>query len=428
MRKLFVTLFIITITLQAHTLQELQQMYQKQEYKKTYAALQNFLENNPTDIKAISLLGDCAYKLNDFDDAMAIYDRVLILDEKNIYAKMQEAKIYIKTNNNKLANLELYALENTSLTKEQKKEFLSIKNTLSKKVIRKKDKIFRGRIALGLLHDTNSNGDIGEKGMFFPAINLNYQGDKKRKDFAHFENLKLLANLKSKDNKGILARIDAYNKSYFKSDNNDLSYVALNLSPYYNFEGYQLVLPLSANKIFKDKKSYLNTYGIGIDFKKSMDDILFEVGYRFFLNKYYNPHKGKNYKNHNLYAGLQSILSQNILTHAYLRYSHAKETKDLRTDVSYNSYGLSLGAKKEFLKNYTLYANIDFDAYNYTDVDRILLKKRADRIFDYNIGLSYRIFKSSYVNFDLHFIDKQSNHVLYDYNKLLSSVKYEYRF
>lgn len=431
MKRLFCLFFIFTLTtLFADNLKDAISLYNKKEYKQAYAKVQTYLKKSPSNIRANRLLGDCAYMLGLYDDAMAAYDRVLILDPNNMYSKIQEAKIFAISGYKNMSKLELDAiLASGKLTDKQREEALKIRNTIDpKKVTKKEKKIVNGSISIGLMYDTNTNGDIGDKSFNLPSYNLNYKGSKEEKDFAIFENLYLSADLNMDETLGLLTTLNIYNRNYFDMSKNDLSYLFLNVAPYYESGGFKILLPLVLNKAFLGHNSYVNMYGGGIDIKKYIQNGVFEAGYRYFKNDYYKKNDGRDSNSHNLYAGVQYLFLNDMLAYTYLKYATNREKKDLRTDVNYNSFGIDIGLNKEIVTNFVLRSKFGFKNYDYKDFNKVFLNKRSDKVYSYGLGLTYNFLKSSSLDFDIDYIDRNSNQLISQYDRFISMLSYMYRF
>lgn len=435
MKRLFYILCVVVLNSAFASditgLADLYDLYNKKEYKQVHKKTKAYLKQNPLSLDGNLLLGNCAYKLGNYDEAMAAYDRVLILEPEHTYAKFQEAKIYIKSKQENMAKLELDALLAKKLTKKQRSNILklrdSIKNTSPKKAIAKSSD-FNGEVGLGLMYDTNPSANIGEKSFVLPAYSIEYNGTKQENDFAHYENLYLQINRDMYKSFGLLASFNAYNKSYFDLDENDFSYLLFNLSPYYNAGDYKIFLPLVFNKVFLDHSSYLNTFGGGITVKKSINKGLVEAGYKYLENRYYGEDQSKDSRYQNIYLGLRYILFDDMLAYMYAKYTHNREKEDLRTDINYNSLGFDIGARKEIFMNLIARAKFSFNSYKYKDINRVFLNKRDDDIYSYSLGLSYNINSASSVDFDVKLLDKRSNQFLYEYDRIMTMLGYRYKF
>ncbi len=419
--------------LNASIIQDINSAYVSKDYKKAYDKLQVLLDKNPTNIKANLLLANCAYNLSLYDKAMAAYDRVLILDENNAYAKIQEAKIYLKNKNTYMAKLELDSLlKLKTLSDKHRQTVLDLRAKIQKKQEQKKkaakSKYFNGSFNAGLMYSTNPNSDIGNKSYIVPANSLPYKGESEKSDFSAFARVNVSFEKEIDESFGIFSSFDVYTNNYFKESQNNLAYLVANVSPYFYQKGIKLLLPLSYNRVFSENHSFVDTYGIGVEALKDIKNGQLDLGYKFSVNKYYGKNKAKDATHHDLYAGIQAIVSSDILTYAYLRYVKNKEKKDLRTDVNYNSYGFDMGMNKEIYKKLMAKLAISYKNYTYTDQDKMFLNKRKDNVYSYIVGLNYNIDNVSFIDVDLNYVNKSSNQFLYDYDNIILSSSYSYKF
>lgn len=423
--------FVLSVSLKA-SYGDIVQEYKNKNYQGTINKAQELLRQTPEHIQANLLLGNAAYMLKDYHKAMSAYDRVLILDPDHIQARLQVAQIYSLTSNYELLRIELNLLQTLPLSKEQQKivENLRAKTPTKKSSKASKHKNFQGVVSVGLTYDSNIGNDMGNKPFLVPALDLTLRGTKEESGIAHFENIYLYGDIKSKSNEhlGAEGSFNLYNKDYFKNryKSNDLTYVSIKAGPTYTTSSYKLALPLKLEKVLLDYSSYMNTYGIGLDLYRLFEWGLITTGVEYNLHRY-SKDKGKDSQEGRLYLGAKKIEKEYKLS-AILDFSTVKEKRDLRSDISYDRYGISLDFSKELQTD--IYGRLSFNAhrYNYTDFNTKFLNKREDTLFRYGVGVDYLFSANSSISASIDYLDKSSNQAIYEHDKLTLSLYYAYMF
>lgn len=429
----FLLLFFVS-TAFASNLQTLNQQYRQKQYKAAYQGGLTYLRRNPLNVNAQLLVADSAFKLGYLDEAMAAYDRVLILAPDNVYAKVQEAKLNAEYGHYDLSLLGLNSLLKQDLPPKQKQKIVQLINEIKQKRLQNNHEVpattaIKARLNAGILFDSNANADIGEKSIKIPAYNLNYFGSATKKKFAAFVSANANKHVRLDKQYGLWAALGAYNKNYINSaETRDLSYLFASAMPYYQMRDYKISLPVSFNKVLLNYASYLHVYGMGINVKTPINQGAVEGGYNYSIHRFSAKDEDKDANNHRLYAGL----TQNVFEHSqvFLRanYAYNQEKRDLRTDVNYNAYGVRLGVNHKLQQKLTVKGSLAFNSYFYSDYNPVFLNKRVDKSYQFNLGLTYGVANNASVNLDLNYLTKSSNQFLYDYNKLLIPLSYSYRF
>lgn len=448
MKKLFLLILIfISAPLMAKEIEYLKTLYAKKEYQRTYNRAQVFLKQNPMNKDVQLLFANSAYHLGRSDEAMAAYDRVLMIAPNNTTSKIQLAKLYIKAKAYRLAGLELDTVSKQRLSKKQKQEVLTLKKKLrphrtqkaknkqkptqeKSKQAHAADKPFMNiGLNIGLLYDSNVNSDIGEGVYKIPVNNFPYAGSKAKGKFAHFESIGLSKDIGLTDSSGLLTYLSLYNKNYINHDaKTDLAYGAFGLSPHYTMSNFRVSLPMGFNRIFLDYKGYVNNYNLGLDVKRALSNGLIEAGYQYSQSRFDGKNTARNANNHGLYLGFRHNLFSDVSQSIRVNYAKNKEVKDLRTDINYNSYALGTDFHIKATKSLTAKVGLSFANYAYEDLNKVFLNKRADKVYALNLGLGYAISKHSHLSLDVNYINKKSNQFAYEYSKLLIPFVYSYRF
>lgn len=432
MKNRFILLVIIsTISLKATPLlKDVHQAYESKQFALALKMSKAFIKKHPEDIHANLILANSAFFLNNHHEAMAGYDRILMIEPDHIYSRIQMAKIFKQAGNKKLLEAELEYLSTLRLSGKQKKTIETLSQNSSAKTQPKRN--YSGALSVGLFYDNNINADIGAKPFNVPAINLTLQGAKKEKGLAHFQNLFFHAHATSKTDESLRLQgsFNLYNKDYFKKDYaaNDLTFASLKVAPTYQIGGYALALPIRLEALLLDYTTHAKTFGIGIEAKRLFDWGFLSTGLELKTNRYAKEKdRGKDSDETSIYIeARKSGKSYQLST--ILNFDTAKEKEDLRSDVSYRGYGISVDYYQQIVTN--LLGRVSFKAqrYNYKDFNNKFLNKREDALVRFGIGSTYSLSEQSSISMGIDYLKRNSNQIVYGYDKLTYSTYYTYQF
>ncbi len=431
MKKIIILSSIVSVALaNATTLEDIKQAYKASEYDKSFLLAKEFIKQNPEDINANLYLATSAYLKGNFHEALLAYERVSILNPDNVYARIQTAKIYKKTHNQAMLDLELEYLSSLELNAYEKEQVQKLKSP--KKTSTNPSENFSGSISLGALYDSNVRADIGDKTFSPKGLGLALRGNEKQKALAHFENLYLQAQTKLNDKISLKGALALYNKDYFKKEykSYDLSDVNVHVSPSFTEKDYSLSLPMTFEKTFLDYKSFSQSMGIGFSIDKFYKASSLQGGFGYKTNLYsksIDANKGKDFNEGYIFASFTK-LAQSYQIKSTLRYHKTKEKKDFRSDISYDSFSLSLDFYKKLLSSLYAKARLKASHYQYKDFNDKFQNKRKDRIFGVNLGLDWTLTHNSSLSTGLSYVNKFSNQDIYTYDKLNANIYYTYRF
>ncbi len=425
---------VVTTPALADTLKMLNQQYHQQKYHAAYTGGLAYIKQHPLNPSGQLLLADSAYQLGYLDEAMAAYDRVLILAPNNIYAQVQQAKIHAQYGYYELSILALRALAKQDLTLKQQQKVAALIQQVKQQ--HSQDTRFKAKttpmainLQLGVLFDSNANADIGDKSVKIPAYNLNYQGSTEKQKIAAFMGASVDKNQRISKNIGLFSMLGAYHKNYIpNTQTDDLSYVFAYFAPQYFIQNSQIDLPISLNKVWLDYHGYLHNYSLGVKFKTPMSQGEVEAGYTYALSRFNAANQSRNANNQRVYLGFKQTLSKQTLAHFYWHYAYNQEQQDLRTDINYNAYGFNVGVMHKPINQLKVKASLGFNSEYYSDYNRVFLSHRADKTYQFNLGLVYALSQYSALNLDINYRIKNSNQFLYNYNKLVIPFSYSHRF
>ncbi len=138
---------------------ELEKLYEEQNYKEVIKEAR-ILKSEFGNPKLHMLWAKSAEELGELDEAMSAYERVIMLDENNIDAKVALAKIYNKTKRDELALETKKDLQNYQLTPKQRDMLELIKDRDLQSIKAK------AKVSLGYDSNINSSGNNKKSSSF----------------------------------------------------------------------------------------------------------------------------------------------------------------------------------------------------------------------------------------------------------------------
>ena len=219
--------------------------YEAGEYENTIAEVRiSFDEySNP---QLHLLWAQSAYRLGRLDEAMSAYERVIMLDETNIEAKIELAKIYDKTSRISLAKETSKELANYQLTPEQRTALELIADADIQKIKAKTSLVFG--------YDTNINISADEEELDTFYQTTNSEGEKSTV-FSRFSGS--LSYINDFDNVGgsyIKGDLKLYYQDNFSAHYYDMFIGSVDAGYGYRGGNYNIYIPFGVDKV-----NYLDT-------------------------------------------------------------------------------------------------------------------------------------------------------------------------
>ncbi|MCW8837207.1 MAG: CDC27 family protein, partial [Thiovulaceae bacterium] len=314
--------FLISLELFLHaSFTNVQSYYDSAEYEKAIAEARASTDeySNP---KLHLLWAKSAQKLGRLDEAMSAYERVVMLDETNIDAKVELAKVYDKTSRIILAKETTKELKNYQLTFEQRNAMELIEGTDIQKIKSK------ASISFGYDSNINVSAKADELNDYYNILGSNGE---KSSSFTRFNGSLSYTN-DFDDDGGSYARGDfkVYNQNNFNEHYYDMFIGTLDFGLGYRGDGYNIFIPIGIDKVDYLDTSLMQQYKIEprIDVKLENDYIFhFNVAYK---QRVYNDseYKAMNDSSYTLGSGLYYLMDKDFI-YVNLKYENFSSEKTL---------------------------------------------------------------------------------------------------
>lgn len=404
-----------------------QTAYNQGDFKQAYPLFEQLLEQTPQSAEINFFVGRCALELRQYDEAMAAFDRVLMINPKHTRTHLELARLYYERQQLELSQTELNLVLNDQLPNDIRDVAMAFKRRIDESI---SSHHFSGAVIVGGGYDSNVNNDIGNKAFILPSLNIPISGNTKEKDGYGFSTFVINHSYDFGERGGwtLENSFVGYDKLYSKSSLNNLVLFSLSSAPTWSEKQLKIALPVMFDRVYIDGKGYLYNVGAGIKKTYLLDPLsAIESGYTFKRGYYHEETHDVNA--HLIYANYRRIVGDNLFSFALqTSYGINKEVESTRTDVDYTEFKYGIDLSKEFTK--TLRGSLGYTRIEdrYSDVDSIFLTKRHDDKDQYELSLGYTVQKNLSLGASVAYSDNHSNHEPYDYDKLnaLASVMWTF--
>lgn len=401
-----------------------QDLYNARGYQEAYRLFEKLGIQAPQSADIHFYTGLCALELKLYDDAVAAFDRVLILNPNHTRTHLELARLHFELQQFQQAQNELDIVLKDQLPDNVKDTALAFKSKIDERLSRH---TFGGALIIGGGYDSNVNNDIGGKEFIIPSLNIPINGNEKISD-KHMLSTMVLSHTYDFGEKGDWSLEDslvAYSNLYSKSSTNNLVLFSLTAAPVWSENNYKLSFPINYDRIYMDGKGY--AYNIGSTAKATYlidPTSQIEGGYTY-QKSFYNDNT-LDAIGDILFISYKKALGEDpILLSLKGSYTNNAEVESVRTDVANIvwSYGVELA--KEFKNGFKTSIGYTASLTDYDDVDTLFGTKRSDTKDQYTLGVGYNLQHNLTLNANLTYTKNSSNHDPFNYDKtaaLLSAI------
>jgi len=392
MNKLIYLLLFSTITLFAST-KHVQQYYDAKKYEKAIKEAR-VSKNEYSNPQLHLLWAKSAEALGRLDEAMSAYERVIMLDEDNVDARVALAKIYNETNRLALATETKKELDNYQLTPEQRLSLGIIKGEDIDKV--------KAQVKLSLGHDTNINVSADDaNSTLFSRLSAN----------ASYIN-----ELGAK--KGWYGRGDM--KLYYQNNTDahlyDMFVGGLDIGAGYAGDGYSVYVPIGYSFIQYLDVNMLDQISLAPKINFIIDDLIINTNVKYAQRKYkQSEHKSMDDTSFGLGAELFYLMGKDF---SYVNFLYESFSADNNGSsyIDRDAITLSAGINHNFSKDIVTKFDYRYRKGLYDD-DVASGEKREDDYHQFEFKASHYLEEKLELYFSDRYVLNKSNYSESDYTK-----------
>lgn len=370
-------------------------------------------------------VGLCHLELKEYNEALMAFDRVLMLDPLHVRVRLEIARVYFETGSYFLANEEINRVLRSNIPQNVRKNVLRFKENVEKKMNRS---FFSGGLSIGFGYDSNANNDIGNTSFLVPSFNVTVPGDAEKSDTSLSSSLYLnhIYDFGEKDNWMLDNTFVAYSKLNRQITANNIALFSITSKPTYVTKDYKIGLPLTLDHIYLAGEFYSRVFYMGSELNYVLDKNSMLSGALKYKITSYNTNKDLNSRGYIAEVKYKRALYEEnpFLLTLSSTYENSSKVNGDRTDVDFSSLTYKVEVSKEVfpkLMGSLSYAYLDKD-FDKTDVS--FLTKREDNQDIYALNFMYKLSEDTSLNSGVSYIDQDSNHAPFEYDKTLFYVSF----
>jgi len=405
--------------------------YKSKNFQKAYNIFSSLFLSKLSDKKLNFYLGLSAYEIANYEMALAAFERVQILDPKNIRNQLEIARTYFKLKMYKNAELLFKEILNNPNLPENVQKNIELYMAKIKSV--QKKSFSTVNIAIDYIYDSNVNyGSIADSyNSSLGTLNTTDKiSDNAKQIYTDFTNI---YDIGEKNSYAIKNKFSFFQKDYKEQNSYDIQYVSYTPSIINSDDKRYMELELNFDKLKLDKLDYLNTLAITPKFNYSHNSTYKSLVSLKFMRKYFSQSAQTNLNADHYQAsyGVQSILSKN--SYALVSFIGTKEEPS-RAGTSpsiyskYEDYKLNINYGKQFTKKYSMQLSTAINDRKYKEYSTILLSTRRDTGINTNLSISTILDNNFVLNTKLSYTKNLSNQAIYEYVKHTISFGISKRF
>ena len=402
-------------------------LYDQGRFNQAYAAFEQLWQKATSSWVVNFYLARCALEIKRYDDAMAAFDRVLILNSSHTRTRLELARLYYEIGEFEMANNELDIALQAPLPEPVKNNVLALKAKMSREQVRHSHAV---TLVLGLNYDSNASNDIGGGNSFeLPGFNnIELAGNDEVEDFGFGQTLVYNHGYDFGERGGwaLSNQVVGFNKLNNEVSANNVLYLAASSAPTYVHDIYKVSFPFEFDKVYLDNEAYMSTLGFGANLSQIVSPTqTIQAGYKL-KNMRYDGNKDLNALANVYSLGYRQAFAEKTLVFgAQLIYEARQQNSSAATDpASLNEVLLKVDASKTLSAKWRLNGAISYRTTNYIEVDTLFANKRSDQVTKLDFGAAYLLDAKSSVSGGLSHAMHDSNQGSYEYQKTLVSFNY----
>jgi tetratricopeptide (TPR) repeat protein len=431
-------LSLVTLSIQAESEPDITQQsefiqakayYDTQQYERALQAFEALWQSAPANPILNFYLGRSALELQRYDQAIAAFDRVLMVHPDHARTHLELARLYYLSGEYAMANTQLDIALRSELPDPVKQNIHAFRD-----LIQKADKAHAHAwtFILGLNFDSNANNDVGLNNRFTIATDFGdiELGDKETADIGLTQSVIYEHRYKFKRHPDwrLNNQISLFNQFNQNLPENNLLYVSAATSPSYQKQRYKLSFPIEIDKVLLDYGDYYNSFSLGGRYDRILSPTQSVSSELKLQRMVYDATPSLSAIGCSIAFGYRRALGKNPwYLSTRIGYENRKQLESHDTDpASLNEVALNLELTKPLNQQWRVFGAIGYRHVQYLSENPLLDSTRQDNISELALGGLMNINKASKLSARIGYSDHQSNQGPYDFNKTRFSLNYIY--
>lgn len=403
-------------------LQEAKKSFEAKEFEKAYSFFEALSSEMATSAEVQFYLGLTAMELQKYDEALAAFDRVLMLDPNHMRTKLEIARVYYISGQYEQASVEVKSILNENLPFDVKKNVETFKTVLEEKL---KKEAWLATVSIGMMYDSNSNNTGTSQ---FNYLTLPISGGQAKSDTYIYTTAGLthIYDIGERGDWFLESNGLFYLKMNRHITDNNLALFSLNTKPYWSEGAYRIGFPISFDRVYLAGEGYGKILQGGIEGSYLIDEKSVLLAALTLKRNYYS-----NDDTQDATANVWSLTYKRsfgndpILVSIGTSYENSDKVRGSGLNVTADTWTHKIEASKELMAGVLGSLGYSYEHKDYAIEDAGFANPhRKDKESTYSAGLSYMINKTSSVNAMLSYAKQDSTQEPYDYNKKTIGINY----
>lgn len=408
-------------------------LFKEKKYKDAYEIFYSLSKNDLGNQTLNFYLGKSAYEQGEYNLAISYYDRILFVDPNNSRVKVEVAQSNLMLKNYAQAIKDFNAvLVNANTPPDVKKNIETrlayIKQTMQKHFI-------NGALVFDLSYDSNANNSAtpGDYSVFVPQLgtDLTLSNSAKEESDYTYDAIAVLNHVYKYDEQFSLNNnLVIYTQDYDTKKDSNIDVISFTSTPTFYRETNKYSTGIGMDYVRYNDKDYLKSYNLilsnsHIFTQTTLNDITFKMSKKLYDQ---TIDKEKNAYAFNFTDALKYKTENYGLFTLNTSYIKELEIYKTRTDVSKESYELSLENSLALPYKFNLTTTLGSKKVIYADTDVNFLSRRVDKINTFALGITRPLKKDLIFAIKGTATNNISNQSPFDYKKQVIKSTLIYTF
>jgi len=401
--------------------------YKAKEYRESYNIYSKLYLSKLSDSKMNFFFGRSAFEIGEYKVALAAFERVSMLDPKNIRNRLEMARTLYMLKMYDEASLEFQAVLEYQILPDN----VRTKVELYLSNIQKMDKksYFSGMIDLSVLYDSNVNlgsyHDTYTLPDFGTFSTVNADGDIAAELLGDITNI---YDIGDKGSFSIRNKAVVYSKMYASEDDYNMNFFSYQPGLLYQQKDYIAELNFGYDHMWLKNEAYHQSFMIQPKLTYHHQMKLSSLLHVKYQRRDFIDNNARDANHFEFSYGLQ----KNIMKSSYLigTFTAIKESEieDARIDVSYLEYQFRLNYGIQINSDISFSTSAEMRQKEYDDFSSLFANTREDDSIFASAKVDKRIFDNTFINMKLSYSENDSNQNIYSYKKYLIQLGVNARF